>query len=89
MIKETEKIYHQTFSNKLPQTIQRVALRKLLMLDHANNLNDLRVPPANHWEKLAGYGQRKYSIRINHQFRICFSVENENEFLHVEVVDYH
>jgi proteic killer suppression protein len=43
--KETQKVYHQEFSKKLPQSIQRVALRKLIMLDNADNLNDLRIPP--------------------------------------------
>ena len=46
--KETEKIYNGNFSKKLPESIQRIALRKLMMIDAANNLNDLRVPPANH-----------------------------------------
>ena len=50
--RETEKIYHQTFSKKLPQSIQKMALRKLIMIDNAQSLDDLRVPPANHLEKL-------------------------------------
>ena len=48
--KETEKVYNQFFSKKLPQTIQRIALRKLMMIDNARCLEDLRVPPANHLE---------------------------------------
>lgn len=52
--KETEKIYNGNFSKKLPESIQRIALRKLMMIDAANNLNDLRVPPANHLELLSG-----------------------------------
>ena len=52
--RETEKIYNGNFSKKLPESIQRIALCKLMMIDAANNLNDLRVPPANHLELLSG-----------------------------------
>ena len=52
--KETEKIYNQEFSKKLPQSIQRIALRKLIMIDNATSLEDLRIPPANHLELLHG-----------------------------------
>ena len=55
--KETEKIYHQEFSRKLPQSIQRIALRKLIMIDNAEKLDDLRIPPANRLEALKGGGQ--------------------------------
>lgn len=87
--KETQKVYHQEFSKKLPQSIQRVALRKLIMLDNANNLNDLRIPPANHLEQLVGNREGQYSIKINAQDRLCFSIENQNDFVKVEIVDYH
>lgn len=63
--KETEMIYNGNFSKKLPESIQRIALRKLMMIDAANNLNDLRVPPANHLERLSGNRAGQYSIRIN------------------------
>ena len=86
--KETEKIYRQVFSKKLPQTIQRTALRKLIMIDNAGCLEDLRVPPANRLERLSGHREGQYSIRINDQFRICFRVEG-NSFFDVEIVDYH
>ena len=86
--KETEKVYNQLFSKKLPQSIQRVALRKLIMIDNAGRLEDLKVPPANHLEKLSGNRDGQYSIRINYQFRICFRVEG-NDFYDVEIVDYH
>ena len=52
--KETEKVYHQKFSKKLPQSIQRIAIRKFMMMDAAQDINDLRIPPANHLEKLEG-----------------------------------
>lgn len=86
--KETEKIYHQQFSKRLPQSIQKIALRKLMMIDNADDLNDLRVPPANHLELLQGIRAGQYSIRINSQYRICFRVRS-NEFFNVEIVDYH
>ena len=86
--KETEKIYNQVFSKKLPQTIQRVALRKLIMIDNAGKLEDLRVPPANHLEALQGDREGQYSIRITDQYRICFGMEG-NDFINVEIVDYH
>ena len=86
--KETEKIYNQIFSKKIPQSIQRVALRKLIMIDNAGCLEDLRVPPSNHLELLKGDRAGQYSIRINYQYRICFNVEG-NDYYDVEIVDYH
>ena len=87
--KETEKVYNQIFSKKLPHNIQRVALRKLIMIDNAGCLEDLKVPPANRLEALYGDREGQYSIRINDQYRICFSIEGRNDFLQVEIVDYH
>lgn len=87
--KETEKIFKQKFSKKLPQSIQRIALRKLIMIDNAENINDLRIPPANHLEQLSGDREGQYSIRINNQFRICFTVHGQNNIKDVEIVDYH
>lgn len=86
--KETEKVYHQTFSKKLPQSIQRTALRKLIMIDNAGCLEDLRIPPANRLEALTGDRSGQYSIRINDQYRICFVFEGK-DFYDVEIVDYH
>jgi len=86
--KETEKIFNRERSQKLPSDIQQVALRKLRMLNRAVTLQDLRVPPANRLEKLAGDRAGQYSIRINDQWRICFDwVEGNAE--NVEIVDYH
>lgn len=87
--KETEKVYKQIFSKKLPHDIQRVALRKLIMIDNARCLEDLRVPPANHLEALRGDREGQYSIRINDQYRICFTIEDTNDIFDVEIVDYH
>ena len=86
--KETAKIYNQEFSKVLPVNIQEVALRKLIMIDKAKNINDLRIPPSNHLEKLKSKLNNKYSIRINDQYRICFLYINEN-FYDLEIVDYH
>lgn len=87
--KETEKVFEQKFSKKLPQSIQRIALRKLMMIDNAENINDLRIPPANHLEQLTGDREGQYSIRINNQFRICFALQGQNNIKDVEIVDYH
>lgn len=86
--KETEKVYNQIFSKKLPNDIQRVALQKLVMIDNAGKLEDLRIPPANRLEALVGDRAGQYSIRINDQYRICFAVK-ENNFFNVEIADYH
>ena len=86
--KETEKIYSQIFSKKLPQAIQKAALRKLIMIDNAGCLEDLRIPPANHLEALHGDRAGQYSIRINDQYRVCFTWTSAGA-KDVEIVDYH
>jgi len=86
--KETAKIWAQQVSRKLPREIQQVALRKLFMLEKALTLDDLRIPPANHLEALAGNRKGQHSIRINDQWRICF-VWSEAGADKVEIVDYH
>ena len=86
--KETKKIYNQVFSKKLPNDIQGIALRKLIMIDNATCLDDLRIPPSNHLEKLSGDREGQYSIRINNQYRMCFREEN-NDYYELEIVDYH
>ena len=86
--KEAEKVFKRQRSSKLPEMLQRVALRKLRMLNRAANLNDLRVPPANRLEKLKGDRSGQHSIRINDRWRICFKW-HENDSFQVEIVDYH
>ncbi len=86
--KETEKIWNQIYSKKFPVSIQKIALRKLFMLQRAKELKDLTVPPANRLEKLKGDRKDQYSIRINDQYRICFIWEDYN-VSEVEIVDYH
>ena len=86
--KETHKVYERKFSKKLPHDIQRVAYRKLLMIDSAIDIEDLKIPPANRLEKLSGDRAGHHSIRVNKQFRICFIWE-DGFALDVEIVDYH
>ena len=81
-------IIHQQFSKKLPQSIQRIDLRKLLMIDNAVDLQDMRISPANHLELLHGNREGQYSIRVNAQFRICFTVDGK-DFSEVGIVDVH
>ena len=86
--KETEKILGRQFSRKLPTSIQRIAFRKLRMLNRSSTIQDLRVPPSNHLEALSGKRKGQYSIRINRQWRICFNWK-DNSAYNVEIVDYH
>lgn len=86
--KETAKIFNREYSLRLPTDIQRVAYRKLLMIDSALVINDLRVPPANHLELLKGERQAQHSIRINEQWRICFEWRSGDAY-EVEIVNYH
>ena len=86
--KETEKVYLRERSSKLQNDIQQIALRKLRMINNAQNINDLRIPPSNRLEKLTGDRAGQYSIRINDQWRICF-VWKDNNADYVEITDYH
>jgi toxin HigB-1 len=86
--KNTERIWNQDISKGIPIEIQRIGLRKLIMLNSSIDVNDLRIPPSNHLEKLKRDREGQYSIRINDQWRICFRWENGNSF-EVEIVDYH
>ena len=85
---ETEKIWRGDVSRKLPRDIQQVARRKLRMLNNAQTLTDLRVPPANRLEPLHGNRSGQYSIRINDQWRLCFNWRGGDAH-DVEIVDYH
>jgi len=86
--KEAQKIFERQRSRKLPSEIQQVALRKLRMLNRAETLQDLRVPPANRLERLVGDRDGQYSIRINDQWRICFGWK-DGDATDVEIIDYH
>lgn len=85
---DTERLYHREPIRKLPQRIHRVALRKLVQLDAATTLEDVRVPPGNRLEKLAGDRRGQHGIRINDQWRVCFRWERGDAY-DVEIVDYH
>jgi len=85
---DTEKVFGRRFSRRLPTDLQSVALRKLRMLSNAVSVNDLRSPPANRLEKLSGDREGQQSIRINDQWRVCFSWR-EGDAHNVEITDYH
>ena len=86
--RETELVWRGIRSRRLPQDVQRVALRKLLYLNRAKAVTDLREPPGNQLELLKRNRQGQWSIRINDQWRICFRWVNDNAE-DVEIVDYH
>ncbi len=85
--KDAEALFHD---NPVPRfrNIERVARRKLLFLNAAKRLEDLRVPPGNQLEVLKGDRKGQHSIRINDQWRVCFRWQ-DGEVLEVEIVDYH
>jgi toxin HigB-1 len=86
--RETERVFQRVTRTKFDRSVQRAALRKLLLLDAAETLNDLRVPPGNRLEKLSGNRAGQYSIRVNDQWRICFRWQGGDAY-DVEIVDYH
>jgi proteic killer suppression protein len=86
--KETAKIFNMETSKKLPGAIHQRAYDKLRMLHNAATLIDLKIPPSNNLEKLAGKRAGQYSIRINKQWRICFEWI-DNDAYKVAIEDYH
>jgi proteic killer suppression protein len=86
--KDSERVWQRQRVRKMDGNTQRMALRKLLILDAADALGDLQVPPGNRLEKLKGDRADSYSIRINRQWRICFrwTAAGPED---VEIVDYH
>lgn len=86
--RETERLFRRQFSRKLPQDIQRRARMKLEILDAAEQAEDLRIPPSNHLEKLFGDRVGRHSIRINNQWRVCFTWRDGDAY-DVEIVDDH
>ena len=86
--KETEKVFSRRPSRKFSPNVQRLALRKLLLLDAAEAIKDLRIPPGNRLEKLSGRRKKQHSMRINEQWRICFEWKQGDAY-DVEIVDYH
>lgn len=85
--KDTQALF-ETGQTRLFANFKSVAVRKLIMLESADELNDLRSPPANHLEKLIGDREGQYSIRINDQYRLCF-IWGDDGVYDVEIVDYH
>jgi len=85
--KDTQKLFERRSSKRF-KNIERVALRKLVMLNAAKVLDDLKVPPGNKLEALKNDRIGQHSIRVNQQWRICFSW-NDGEIENVEICDYH
>lgn len=86
--KETERLFQRVPVKRFPLPVRRAALRKLLVRDAADSLDDLRVTPGNRLEKLRGDRAGQYSVRINDQWRLCFRWRSGDAF-DVEVTDYH
>lgn len=85
---ETERLFDRLPVKKIVGTLQRAALRKLVQLNAAVSLMDLRAPPGNRLEKLTGDREGQFSIRVNDQWRICFEWSDGDAY-EVEIVDYH
>ena len=85
---QTQLVFDGLVSRRLPFDIQRIALKKLELLNGAKDLRDLLVFPANRLEKLSGDRIGQYSIRINDKWRICFLWEESNAY-EVEIINYH
>ncbi len=85
---DTERLFDRELVRRWAPDLQRLALRKLLLVDAAEALGNLRVPPGNRLEKLTGKRAGQHSIRVNVQWRICFRWRDGDAY-DVEVVDYH
>lgn len=86
--KETESLFRNGKSRRLPPDLLRRAILRLNQLDHAVSLDDVRFPPSNRLEALKGERAGQWSLRINDQWRLCFRFEAGDAF-DVEIVDYH
>ena len=86
--RETEKVFLRERSRRFSGVLARSALKKLLLLDAADSVQDLRSPPGNRLERLTGNRRGQHSIRINDQWRLCF-VWKAGRATNVEIVDYH
>ena len=84
----TERLFRRERVRRYPADLLRAMLRKLALVDAAELLDDLRVPPGNRLEKLRGDRAGQHSIRVNDQWRICFRWK-DGDALDVEIVDYH
>lgn len=86
--RDTEDLFSRIKPRKWPQSLLKPASRKLLIVDAATNISDLRIPPGNHLEKLGGDRKGQHSIRINDQWRICFKWKEEDAH-EVEIVKHY
>jgi proteic killer suppression protein len=86
--KDTEAIWHRSYVKKLSPELSRLAYNKLVLINAAESINDLRVPPGNRLEKLSGNRSGQYSVRVNDQRRLCFTWSGAGAG-NVELVDYH
>lgn len=86
--KVTERVWKRERLRKFHPDIQRIALRKLAILDAAESLSDLRVPPGNRLEKVSGNRSGQHSIRVNDQWRICFRWTKAGPE-EISITDYH
>jgi proteic killer suppression protein len=86
--KDTQRVFTRERARRWAAELQRLALRKLLMLDAAEELAELRIPPGNRLEKLSGDRAGQYSIRINDRWRVCFRWSDGDAY-DVEIADYH
>ena len=87
--KKTEDVFNEKKPPGLPADILKRALMKLQQIHLSGNVNDLRIPPSNHLEKLEGDRIGQYSIRINDQWRVCFVWDEDDNASRVEIIDYH
>ena len=86
--RDTERLFARETVRRYPADLQRTMLRKLVAVDAAERLEDLRVPPGNRLEKLRGSRADQHSIRANEQWRLSFRWKDGNAY-EVEIVDYH
>lgn len=86
--RDTERVFLRERVRKFDANLQRLAQRKLAVIDAAESLSDLRFPPGNRLEKLVGERKGQHSVRINDRWRICFRWRDQDAF-DVEIVDYH
>lgn len=86
--KITKQFANNGYHKSIPQDIEKRAMMRLVQLDNATIIDDLRLPPSNNLERLIGDFKDQYSIRINQKYRICFEFKNGNAF-NVLITNYH
>lgn len=86
----TKKAFHRIFPKRVPEDLAKRMYMKLKALNTAISIHDLRTPPSNHLEQLHGFKEERYSIRVNQQWKICFTWDAEKgEASDVKLEDYH